>query len=87
MKTVIRYYSKFGHTKLMSEVIAGVTAATPATVSVPVDEDVDILFLGAGVFLGKVDKSVFSFIKVIILCIISLKSILSLPFILYTFYH
>lgn len=63
MKTAIRYYSKFGHTKLMSEVIAGVTAATPATVSVPIDEDVDILFLGAGVFLGKVDKRVFSFIE------------------------
>lgn len=63
MKTAIRYYSKFGHSKIMADVIAGVAGVTPATVSAPIVECVDILFLGAGIFLGKVDKSVSSFIE------------------------
>lgn len=61
MKTAIRYYSRFGHSKKMAEVIAGIAGAKPETFAVPLDGDVDILFLGAGVFLGKVDKSVSSF--------------------------
>lgn len=63
MKTAIRYYSKFGHSRKMAEVIAKVADTAPETVSVPVNEEVDILFLGAGVFLGKVDKSVTAFIE------------------------
>lgn len=63
MKTAIRYHSKFGHSKMMADVIAGVAGVTPATVSAPIVECVDILFLGAGIFLGKVDKSVSSFIE------------------------
>lgn len=62
MKTAIRYYSRFGHSKKMAEVIADIAGAKPETVAVPLDGEVDILFLGAGVFLGKVDKSVSSFI-------------------------
>lgn len=62
MKTAIRYYSKFGHSKKMADVIAGVTGVSPDTVASPVDEETDILFLGAGVFLGRVDKSVSAFI-------------------------
>ena len=62
MKTAIRYYSKFGHSKKMADVIAGVTGVSPDTVAAPVNEETDILFLGAGVFLGRVDKSVSAFI-------------------------
>lgn len=62
MKNAIRYFSRFGHSKKMAEAIAGIADAKPETVAVPLDEEVDVLFLGAGVFLGKVDRSVSSFI-------------------------
>ncbi|MCR5828692.1 MAG: hypothetical protein K6G53_09810 [Bacteroidales bacterium] len=58
----IRYYSKFGHSKLMAEAIEEIVGAKAAPVSVPVSEPVDMLFLGAGVFLGKVNRAVFDFI-------------------------
>ena len=63
MKTAIRYYSKFGHSKLMAEAIQQVTGESARTVAEGIDDPVDILFLGAGVFLGKIDKSVAEFIK------------------------
>lgn len=63
MKTAIRYYSRFGHTKTMAEAVKDIVGATPHDTSHPLDEPVDVLFLGAGVMMGKVDKSVFSFIK------------------------
>lgn len=58
----IRYYSKFGHSKLMAEAIEEIVGAKAAPVSAPVSEPVDMLFLGAGVFLGKVNRAVFDFI-------------------------
>ena len=63
MKTAIRYYSKFGHTTLMANIVGEVTKETPQLVSVPLTEPVDTLYLGAGVFLGKVDSSIGAFIK------------------------
>ena len=62
MSIAIRYHSKFGHSARMAEVIAKVAGADPRTVSEPLEGETDILFLGAGVFLGKVDKSVIAFI-------------------------
>lgn len=58
----IRYYSKFGHSKLMAEAIEDIVGAKAAPVSDPLGEPVDMLFLGAGVFLGKVNSAVFDFI-------------------------
>lgn len=63
MKTAIRYYSKFGHTALMANIVGEVTNETPQLVSAPLTEPVDTLYLGAGVFLGKVDSSIGAFIK------------------------
>lgn len=62
MNISIRYFSKFGHSSQMANVVADVTGAKPETVSVPLPGHTDMLFLGAGVFLGKVDKSVTAFI-------------------------
>ena len=59
----IRYYSKFGHSKLMAETIEEVVGSKAAEVSLPLDQPVDILFLGAGVFLGKVNSAVMDFIN------------------------
>ena len=61
MNIAIRYYSKFGHSKKIADVIAQVAGVNAETVSVPLDGETDMLFLGAGVFLGKVDKIVLAF--------------------------
>lgn len=63
MNTAIRYFSKFGHSRQMAEAIAEVTGAKALTVSEPLSEPVDILFLGAGVFLGKVNSAVDEFVR------------------------
>lgn len=58
----IRYYSKFGHSKQMAEAIENIVDAKAATVAEPLTEPVDTLYLGAGVFLGKVNGAVTDFI-------------------------
>lgn len=63
MTTAIRYFSRFGHTKQMVETVKEIMGAEPKTVSEPLAEPVDVLFLGAGVMLGKVDGSVVQFIN------------------------
>ena len=63
MTTAIRYFSRFGHTKLMVEAVKDIVGTEPKTVAEPLTEPVDILFLGAGVMLGKVDSNVIQFIN------------------------
>ncbi|MBO7509696.1 MAG: hypothetical protein J6T35_00790, partial [Bacteroidales bacterium] len=58
----IRYFSKFGHSKQMAEAIEEIVGAQAAPVTEPLSEPVDLLFLGAGVFLGRVNKAVFDWI-------------------------
>ena len=62
MKTAIRYYSKFGHSKQMAEAIEDIVGAKAVTVAEPLSESVDTLYLGAGVFLGMVNSAVMDFI-------------------------
>ena len=63
MNTAIRYYSKFGHSAQMADVIGEVTGATPATVATPVAEPVDTLYLGCGVLMGKISGEMAAFIR------------------------
>ena len=63
MKTAIRYYSKFGHTAKMVDIVGELTSTRPEVASVRLKEPVDTLYLGAGVFLGKVDNSIVEFIN------------------------
>lgn len=62
MSAAIRYYSKFGHSKQMAEAIEEIVGVKSATVDTPLTEQVDTLYLGAGVFLGKVNGAVMNFI-------------------------
>lgn len=66
MSIAIRYHSKFGHTAKMAEIIGELTDAIPQTVDVPLVGPVDTLYLGCGVFLGKIDSSVGKFIQTIV---------------------
>jgi flavodoxin len=63
MKTAIRYYSKFGHSAQMAQVIGEVMGVKPERVGTPLTDEVDILFIGAGVFLGKVNGSIKDFAR------------------------
>lgn len=63
MTTAIRYFSKFGHTKQMADVVGKVTGAKPETTDVPVNQPVDVLYLGSGVMLGKISSDMTKFIK------------------------
>ena len=63
MTTAIRYYSKFGHSKMMAEAVKDLVGVEPQTVNEPLAEGVDTLLLGAGVFMGKVNGDVFKFIN------------------------
>lgn len=63
MKTAIRYFSKFGHSAKMADVVAEVTGASAKTVEFPITEEVDVLYLGSGVMLGKINGKMVDFIK------------------------
>lgn len=61
MKTAIRYYSKFGHSAQMAQVAGEIAGVKPESVESPLTEEVDILIIGAGAFLGKVNGSIKKF--------------------------
>ena len=63
MKTAIRYYSKFGHTAKMVDIVGELTNTRPELATVRLTDPDDTLYLGAGVFLGKVDNSIVEFIN------------------------
>lgn len=63
MKIAVRYYFRGGNTKKLADAIAKAAGVAAEAVSVPLTEDVDILFLGSSVYAGGVDDEVKSFIK------------------------
>ncbi|MBQ6965393.1 MAG: hypothetical protein IJP82_06855 [Bacteroidaceae bacterium] len=63
MAIAIRYYSKFGHSAKMAETVSEVTGVKPETTDVPISEPVDVLYLGSGVFLGKISSDMTRFIR------------------------
>ncbi|MCR4602042.1 MAG: hypothetical protein K5683_00735 [Prevotella sp.] len=63
MNIAIRYFSKFGHSAMMAEVVSQVTGVKAETVETPITEPVDVLYLGSGVMLGKISKEMTTFIR------------------------
>ena len=63
MIKAIRYYSKFGHTRKLAEVVAEETGTDPLTIETPITERVDVLYLGSAVYASVVDWRVKRFIK------------------------
>ena len=63
MKVAIRYYTRGGNTKRLAEAISKAVGVDAETTSVPLTEDVDILFLGSSVYANGVDKEVKQFIE------------------------
>lgn len=61
MKYAVRYFSRFGHSEQMAQVAGEVLGVKPESIDVPIDEDTDILFFGAGLFLGRVNGRIKAF--------------------------
>jgi len=62
MKVAVRYYSRGGNTKKLAEAIAEAVGVEALTTDTPLEEDVDILFLGSSVYAYGVDDAVKRFI-------------------------
>lgn len=63
MRVAVRYYTKTGNTKRLAEAVAKAVGAEALPISTPIDEPVDILFLGNSYYAFTIDPEVRSFIR------------------------
>ena len=63
MKVAVRYYTKTGNTKRLAEAVAKAVGAEALPLSSPIEEPVDILFLGNSYYAFSIDPEVRSFIR------------------------
>jgi len=63
LKIEVRYYTKTGNTKKLAEAIAEEIGVAAKTMSEPIIEETDILFLGSSVYAAGVDTEVKRFIS------------------------
>lgn len=55
MKIAVRYYTRGGATEKVGKAIAEALGVKGETIDRPLDEKVDLLFIGSGVYKGKID--------------------------------
>ena len=63
MKIAVRYYTKTGNTKRLAEAVAKAVNAEALPLESPIDEPVDILFLGNSYYAFSIDPEVRRFIQ------------------------
>ena len=63
MKIAVRYYTKTGNTKRLAEAIAEAVGAEALPLNAPIEEPVDILFLGHSYYAFTIDPEVREFIR------------------------
>ncbi len=63
MKIEIRYQSKSGNTEKLANAVAKAAGVTAASVSVPLNENCDVLFLGGAIYAGMISGALKKFIK------------------------
>ena len=63
MNVAVRYYTKTGNTKRLAEAVAKALGTEALPISTPVDEPVDILFLGNSYYAFSIDPEVRNFIR------------------------
>ncbi len=63
MKVAVRYFTRGGNTKKLADAVAEVAGVQAQDVSVPLSEDVDLLFLCSSVYAAGIDDAVKSFIE------------------------
>jgi flavodoxin len=63
MKIAVRYYTKTGNTKRLAEAIAAAVGVEALPLGAPLEEPVDILFLGNSYYAFSIDPEVRDFVK------------------------
>ena len=63
MTYAVRYYTKTGNTKRLAEAIAAELGVEALPISEPVNEKVDLLFLGNSYYAFNIDPEVRDFVK------------------------
>ncbi|MBQ3391490.1 MAG: flavodoxin [Clostridia bacterium] len=63
MKIAVRYYTKTGNTKKLAEAVAGAVGAEAQPLGAPLEEPVDVLFLGNSYYAFSIDPEVRDFIR------------------------
>ena len=63
MKVAVRYYTKTGNTKRLAEAVAKAVGVEALPLSSPIEEPVDILFLGNSYYAFSIDPEVRAFIR------------------------
>ena len=63
MKIAVRYYTKTGNTKRLAEAVADAVGAVALPLTSPVEEPVDVLFLGNSYYAFSIDPEVRKFIR------------------------
>lgn len=63
MKVAVRYFSKFGHSKQMADVVGEVLGVKAESTEVLISEPVDTLYVGSGVLMGKISNNMSDFLR------------------------
>ena len=63
MKIAVQYQSRGGNTKAVAEVIAKAAGVKAEPVTVPLTDPVDLLFVGGGVYMWDIDKSLKGYLE------------------------
>ncbi len=63
MTATVRYYTRSGNTKKVADAIAKAVGCEDKEIPAPVEEPVDILFLGASVYWGGIASEVKDYIQ------------------------
>ena len=62
-KVAVRYQSRNGNTKAVAEAIAKTVGVAAEPIETPIPEPVDLLFIGGGVYMWDIDKSLISYLE------------------------
>ena len=62
MTCAVRYYTKTGNTKRLAETVAKELGVEALPINIPVDEKVDLLFLGNSYYAFSIDPEVRNFV-------------------------
>lgn len=63
MKIAVRYFSKFGHSKQMADIVGEVLGVKPESTDVLISEPIDTLYVGSGVMIGKISNNMAEFLS------------------------
>lgn len=63
MNIAVRYHSRSGNTEKLARAIARAVGTEARSVSAPLSEHVDLLFLGTALYAGGIDEAVKSFLS------------------------